>query len=161
MDEYKDHKCRKMNFIFHKVPEPEQTDLTEKQDQDKQFILSVARELGVEGLEVKSTARIGRINESGERLLKVEVNNLNVKKQVLSKAKLLCQAKDEKLSKVYITPDLSYQERLQQTSLRSELHLRRTAGEKNLTIRKGQIVTLQTNMDTSHSPPTLASTNNA
>ena len=55
-----------MNPIFHKVPEPEQTDLTEKQDQDKQFIHLVARELGVEGLEVQSIARIGRINESGE-----------------------------------------------------------------------------------------------
>ena len=84
-----------MNLIFHKVPEPEQTDLTEKQVQDKQFILSVARELGVEGLEVKSTACIGRINESGENLLKVEVNNLSVEKQILSKVKLLCQAKDE------------------------------------------------------------------
>ena len=52
-------------------------------------------------------------------------------------------------------PDPSYQERLQQKLLRSKVHQRRNAGEKNLTICKGQIVTLQTNMDTSHSPQHL------
>ena len=57
-----------------------------------------------------------------------------VKKQILLKAKSLRQVKDDKSSKIYITPDLSYQERLHQKSLKSELHRRRTAGETNLII---------------------------
>ena len=69
-------------------------------------------------LEVTSTVRIGRANESGERLLKVEVKNLNAKKQILFRAKLLRKAKNEKFCKVYITPDFSYQERLHQKPLR-------------------------------------------
>ena len=118
----------------------------------------MARELGIEGLKVINSARAGRVKESGERLLKVEVNNLYVKKQILSKAKSLRQVKDEKISKIYITPDLSHQERLHQKSLRSELHRHRTAGETNLIIRKGQIVTRQANsMDTGHSTPAAAS----
>ena len=149
VDEYKDHESRKMNLIFHKVPEPKQSDSAAKQDHDEKFILSVARELGIEGLKVINSTWVGHIKESGERLLKVEVNNLYVKKQILSKAKSLRQVKNEQISKIYITPDLSYQERLHQKSLRSELHRRRTEGETNLIIRKGQIVTRQANsMDT-------------
>ena len=154
-----------MNLIFHKIPEPEGTDLTAKHEQDKKFILSVAEELSVEGLEVTSTVHIGRANESGECLLKVVVKNLNAKKQILSRAKLLRKAKNEKFCKVYITPDLSYQERLYQKSLRSELHRHRNGGEINLIIRKGQIITVQlnnctTNMETSHPSSTDASNNN-
>lgn len=161
VDEYKDHESRKMNLIFHKVPESEQADPVAKHDHDKKFVFSVAKELGIEGLEVINSARIGRTNESGERLLKVKVNNLYIKKQILSKAKTLRQVKDDKISKVYITPDLSYQERLHQKSLRSELHRRRNAGETNLIIRKGQIVTRQVDqMETSHPTPAAAPNNN-
>ena len=108
-----------MNLIFHKVPESEQADSAAKLDNDKSFF-SVAKELGIEGLEIINAVHIGRTNKSGECLLKVEVNNLYVKKQIPSKAKSLHQVKDDKISKVYITPDLSYQERLYQKSLRSE-----------------------------------------
>ena len=161
VDEYKDHESRKMNLIFHKVPILKQADPAAKLEHDNKFILTVAKELGIEGLEVVKSARIGRTNESGECLLKVEVNSLYIKGQFLSKAKSLRQVKDDTISKIYITPDLSYQERLHQKSLRSELHRRRTAGETNLIIRKGQIVTRQANpMDTSHSSPAAASNNN-
>jgi len=165
VDEYKDHERRKMNLIFHKIPEQEATENTSKHELDKKFILSIAEELGVEGFEITGTARIGRPNESGERLLKVEVKNLNSKKQILSKAKFLRKAKNERLRKVYITPDLSYQERLQQKVLRTELHRRRNAGEMNLLIHKGQIITAQlTNgsvgMETDHSSATDAPNNN-
>ena len=154
-----------MNLIFHKIPEPEDTDPTAKHEQAKMFILSVAEELGVEGLEVTNTVRIGHANELGEHLLKVEVKNLNAKKQILSREKLLRKAKNEKFRKVYITPDLSYQERLHQKSPRSELHRHRNAGETNLIIRKGQIITVQpnnctTNMETSRPSPTDVSNNN-
>ena len=86
--------------------------------------------------------------------IKVEVNNLYVKKQFLSEVKSLHQVKDVKISKIYITPDLFYQERLHQ---KSELHRHRTAGETNLIIRKAQIVTWQANsMDTGRSSPAAA-----
>ena len=79
VDEYKDHESWKMNLIFHKVPESEQADSATKYDHDKNG-LSVAKKLGIEGLEVINSVRIGCINESGKRLLKVEVNSMYVKK---------------------------------------------------------------------------------
>jgi len=79
----------------------------------------------------------------------------------LSRAKLRRKAENEKLHNVYITPDLSYPEKLQQKSLGAKLHRRRNAGEKNLIIRIGQIITVQLNnssagMETDHSSPTDA-----
>ena len=100
----------------------------------------MTKEFGIEGLKVINSTCIGHTNESGECLLKVEVNNLYVKKQIISKVKTLCQVKDDKISRVYVTPDLSYQERLHQKLLISELYRCRNAGETNLIIRKGQIV---------------------
>ena len=105
VDEYKDREHRKLNLIFHKVPESEHTEPSAKRDHDKKFVLSVAEELGVDELEVVNTTRIGHVKESGERLLKVEVKNVSSKKNILSKAKLLHQAKNETYHRIYITPD--------------------------------------------------------
>ena len=87
---------------------------------------------------------MGHPVESRSHLLKVEVNSSQVKRQLLSKAKNLHQAKSEQLHSVFITPDLSPQERQQQKNLRTELHRRRNAGKQNLMIRKGKIVSVQT-----------------
>ena len=121
----------------------------------------MAEELGVDELEVVNTTRIGHVKESGERLLKVEVKNVSSIKNILSKAKLLRQAKNETYHRIYITPDLSYQERSHQKSLRTELHRRRGAGEPNLCIRKGQIISFKSNpMNVVSHTSSAASVNN-
>ena len=109
MNIYKDHESWKMNLIFHEAQNQDRLILP---DHDKNFVLSVAKELGIKGLEVINSACIEYTNESEEHLLKVELKNLYVNKQILSKAKSLRQVKDDKISKVYITPDLSYQEKI-------------------------------------------------
>lgn len=143
VDEYREREQRKLNLIFHKVPESTDSDPSSRGEQDLQFIHTLANELGVNHLEITNTIRLGQPRESGARLLKVTVSNLQSKRQLLSKAKNLRQAKSDQLCKVYITPDLSPQERLYQKNLRAELHRRRTAGEQNLVIRRGQIITAQ------------------
>ena len=64
------------------------SDPSAKHDHDKKFVLSLAKELGVEELEVANTTCIGQVKESRDRLLKVEVTNVSSKKQILS-----CSAK--------------------------------------------------------------------
>ena len=91
--------------------------------------------------DITNTTRLGQFNESRVRLLKVEVRNLPLKRSILSNAKKLYNASSEQLCKVYITPDLSYQERMHQKNLRSELQRRKDAGESDLVICRGQIVT--------------------
>ena len=158
MDEYREREQRKLNLIFHKVPESSHSDLSSRGEQDLQFIHTLAKELGVNHLEITNIIRLGQPRESGARLLKVSVSSFQSKKQLLSKAKNLRQAKSEHLRKVYITPDLSPQERSHQKNLRAELHRRRTAGEQNLVIRRGQIVIGQAqDMDVTHSSTATAS----
>ena len=91
--------------------------------------------------DIINITQLGQFNESRVRLLKVEVRNLPLKRFILSNAKKLLNASFEQLSKVYITPDLSYQERMHQKNLCSELQRRKDAGESDLVIHKCQIVT--------------------
>ena len=83
----------------------------------------------------------------------MEVANLLLKRSILSNAKKLRYASSEQMHKIYITPDLSFHERMHQKNLRTELQRRKEAGEANLIIRRGQIVTASTSsMETDHSP---------
>ena len=65
---------------------------------------------------------MGQPSETGTRLLKVTVSSLQFKRQLLSKVKSLHKAKSDQLRKVFITPNLSPQEREYQRNLRAELH---------------------------------------
>lgn len=143
VDECRECEQRKLNLIFHKVPESTHSDPSSRREQDVKFILTVANELGINQLEITNIIHLGQPSETGTRLLKVAVSNFQSKRQLLSKAKNLRQAKSDQLRKVFITPDLSPQEREYQKNLRAELHRRRTAGEQNLVIRRGQIVIAQ------------------
>ena len=152
VDEYRQREQCKLNLIFHKVPESTHSEVSTRREDDLKFIYTLAKELGIEHLEVVNAICLGRPVESRSRLLKVEVCNSQVKRQLLSKAKNLRQCKSDQLRTVFITPDLSPQERQQQKNLRAELHIRRDAGERNIVIRKGQIVSVRAqDMDTTHS----------
>ena len=152
VDEYRQREQCKLNLIFHKVPESTHSEASTRREDDLKSIYTLASELGIEHLEVVNAIRLGRPVESRSHLLKVEVCNSQVKRQLLSKAKNLRQCKSDQLRMVFITPDLSPQERQQQKILRAELHSRRDTGERNIVIRKGQIVSVQAqDMDTTHS----------
>ena len=85
--------------------------------------------------------RLGQLNESRVQLLKVEVRNILLKRSILSNVKKLHNARSKRLRKIYITPDLSYQERMHQKNLCSELQRHSDTGESDLVICRGQIVT--------------------
>ncbi len=72
------------------------------------------------------------------RLMKATLNNVNTKKQVLSKAKTLRTCRDEEMSLIYITRDMTPKEREESRKLRDELK-RRLDGE-HVMIRGGKIV---------------------
>ena len=70
--------------------------------------------------------------------LKVCLNSLNQQRFLLVNAKNLCNS--DQFSRIYINPYLSYKERQALKELRKELARRKTAGEKDIFIRRGQIV---------------------
>ena len=81
----------------------------------RQKVCYVVKEIGVDDPDIVVAMRLGQFNESRVRLMKVEVRNLNLKRSILSNAKKLRNANSEQFRKIYITPDLSYQERMHQT----------------------------------------------
>jgi len=76
--------------------------------------------------------------------MRVQLGSINVKRAILTNAKKLRATRSDALKNVYITPDLSVQERKVQKELRAELKRRKESGELNLRIYRGQIVKVNT-----------------
>ena len=67
-------------------------------------MLNIAREIGIEKVDIHNVIRFGQISGSRERLLKVEVTNINSKRLLLFNAKKLYLASSELIRKIYISP---------------------------------------------------------
>ena len=87
--------------------------------------------------EIKDAIRLGAEKVGSARPLKVTFSNIDIKREVLSKSKLLNGGKHKN---VYINPDLTPKQREIDTKLRAELKERRNSGEKDLQIKRGRIV---------------------
>ena len=156
VDEYRDRERRKLNLIFHNVPESHAEESSSRVADDIKLITDITKAIGVDNVEVVNTDRLGqrKNSSSGGRLLRVQVSNLNTKKHILSNAKKLRNVKHEPIKGVYITPDLSIKERNAQKALRDELKRRKDAGEANLKISRGKIIKTvpETAMAVEHTP---------
>ena len=89
VDEYRDQERRKLNLIFHKIPESHSKDVTQCREHDKKFVLNVVKEIGIDDPDIVVATRLGQFNESRVWLMKVEVRNLTLKRSILSNAKKL------------------------------------------------------------------------
>ena len=72
------------------------------------------------------------------RLLLVELGDVSTKRIILKQATKL--RKSSTWSNIYISPDLTPKERSQNKLLRDELKTQRSAGEKDIYIKRGKIV---------------------
>ena len=153
VDEYRNQERHKLNLIFHKIPESHSKDVTQHWEHDKKFLSNIVKEIDIDDPDIVAAMELGQFNESRIRLLKIEVRNLPLKRSILLNAKKLRNTNSEHLHKIYITPDLLYQERMHQKNLCSELRRLKEAGESDLVIRRGQIViTFRFPTDMGHSP---------
>ena len=97
-------------------------------------------EFGLPNIKVQRTTCLGslRSGSSKPRLLLVELEDVSTKRIILKQATKL--KKSSTWPNIYISPDLTPKERSQNKLLRDELKLRRSAGEKDLYIKRGKIV---------------------
>ena len=112
-------------------------------------MLNIAKEIGIKDVEPVSVIRLGSKVSPKGRLIRVQIGSLSIKRALLSNAKKLKNHQSAQLKDVYITPDLSVQERKIQKELRAELKRRKDNGESNLKIYRGKIVKVNTESDTS------------
>ena len=100
-------------------------------------------------MEPVSVVRLGSKIPPKGRLMSVQVVSLNIKRTILSNAKKLRNIQSAQMKDVYITLDLSVQERKIQKELRAELKRRKDNGEPNLKIYRGKIVKVNTESEAS------------
>ena len=108
---------RQCNLIIHNLPESDSKVKEERVDHDLKEVNSILQHLEVDDAEVAQPVRLGKKPEdsSKPRLLRVTVNSERSRIRALSSAKLLKRSKNQTFTRVYITPDLTYEQRERET----------------------------------------------
>ena len=141
-DSFVDRDRRKNNLVVHNLPEPESESATERSVKDILRFQEVIKDTFRIQVAVTRCFRVGKSVKDKARLLIVTLDTPGVKHEILRLAPQLRQS--EKWGNIYITPDLSRSEREAARKVREELAVRRAAGETNITIRKGRVVSTVT-----------------
>ena len=110
IDEYRDRESRKLNLILHNVPESQSGDNSARKAHDTNFVSDIANKIQAGKIDVTNVSRLGMKINNKNRLMKVQVANLSQKKSLLTNAKKLKQCSGD-FQNIYLTPDLSYNER--------------------------------------------------
>lgn len=138
LDEFENRDRRKTNLIISGLPEREDMNADERKQLDLSTVNSLFSALdGFTNDVVSGVHRIGMINPSRPRLLKVICVDTESKRRILSKSKNLRNMQQYK--NIYVNPDLTPLQQAQNKQLREELHRRRSQGE-NVMIRRGKVV---------------------
>ena len=146
IEAYRDRESRKCNVIIHNIPESKKLEAKERREEDLQEVGSLLEEgLELKDFQVQSIVRLGKRMEDKHRLIKVTVESVKTKREILSKTKKL--KNDVKWSRTFVTPDLTPTERNRSKLLREELKRRKAAGEEGLVIRRGLIVKVDQEAD--------------
>ena len=154
LDEFHDKEKRKLNIIIHNLQEAEgQTQSDKRKNDEEKFTGMIKNGLKLV-VKCANSFRIGKKTEDKPRLLLVTLTNLDDKVNILRSAAALRSTTE--WDNVYITQDLTWQEREKARALRQELARRRAAGEKFLYIRQGRIIPIPE--EKRHQPARISST---
>ena len=134
-----EERWKRRNFIIISgLQEKTSGSLDERKSHDAESVKDLLVELDAQDCSIEEMTRIGRIDTSKPRLLRVKC-------EVEDKFKMLRQARklrdSSNFKNVYINPDMTRFQRQKNAELRAELRRRREAGEK-VGIRRGQVVDL-------------------
>ena len=155
LDEREDIERRKLNVIVHNIPEPKKGVKNtpwydkEKKEEDLQYFSKMVTEAMDMNENIRESVsdiiRLGQIKgPNARRPVKVRFKTINVKREILGKAKLLNRS--NVYNHIFINPDLTPDQRKQDAELRRELKSRRDNGESNLVIKRGRIVNTETDL---------------
>ena len=139
IDEYRDRENHQLNIIIHKVPESVATESAARIAHNTKYVTDIANIIDAGPVEILNITCLGKKLDDKPRLLKVQLRTLQQKHRILLYAKKLRETSGT-FQRVYVTPDLSLNERQENKRLHDELFQRKNAGEKDLIIRRGKIV---------------------
>ena len=137
MNEVEERERRRSNLIIAGLWEKEDGSVEERKQWDVEKVEQLFGELcDFENSVVSSVFRIGKMNSSRPRLLKVICRDADAKRSLLRKAKDL---RDSSIFRnVYLNPDMTPMQQEENKRLRLELKTRRNLGE-DVIIRQGRI----------------------
>ena len=133
---------RKNNVIVHGVPESAADDAYQRTDDDLTVLAAMFQEVEAENIRVESVVRLGKkaSDPTGKpRPMKVELDSVDSKINLLKRAKNLREKKEGGWTKVFIHQDLTPKQREARKPLVAELKSGKANGE-NVTIFNGKIV---------------------
>ena len=141
VDEFADRERRKNKIVLSSVPEPTGSNQEARRQSDLDTVRNIMNEYRLQGIQISNAYRLGKFDPSNprSRLLLAELNDSTQRGKILSAASKK-RPDNPRWSNVYISPDLTPQQRLEGKRLRDELKRRRTLGETNLIIRHGKII---------------------
>lgn len=131
LSEYNEREKRKNNLIIYGIAENGYLN---------QQLKEIFHSIGVTGIEITNCTRLGNFqaknNSSKPRPVRIAVKDTAIKRNILSRAK---QLRDTRHKTIYISPDMTFQEREENRLLLNELKNRQQQGE-NVMIKQGKIV---------------------
>ena len=139
-DDFLDKERRKSNLVIHNLPEPDCASSQDRSEQDVRQFQELVKYAFRIHVKVTKAHRVGRIVPGRRRLLIVTLESPELKQDVLQMAPQLRNS--PAWGNIYISPDLNKTEREAAMRLRGELKARRSAGEGDLAIRRGRIVSV-------------------
>ena len=140
--EEKERSKRQLNLIIHNLDEAASDDAQTRKDQDTQKVSEIFKHFGTKA-SVNNAIQLGKKGDK-KRLLKVTVSSDKEKAAILrSCTHLRKESTPTQFSNVFITPDLTPQQQLQNKILRNKLAEMNQDG-KLYRIKNGQIVRRET-----------------
>ena len=141
IDEFTEREKRKNNIVLSNIPEPTGDNREDRSAHDLATVKSIINEFKIQGVQIIRTVRLGKFNplNTRGRLVLAELADNSVKGRLLTTASKARQ-NSQLWKNIYISPDLTPQQRLEGKQLRDELRRRRDNGERNLIIRHNKIV---------------------
>ena len=141
LNEMEERDRRRPNIIVSGIVEKEDGTVEERKQYDKAKVETLLQNLcDFNSTVVTSIHRIGKVNSSKPRLLKIICGNTVIKHSLLRKAKELRRIPS--FERVYLNPDETPLQQRESKRLREELRRRRALGEDVL-INRGRIVEKQ------------------
>jgi hypothetical protein len=123
---------KKLNLVVIGLPESDAHG-------DSNVIAQFCSKMNVNANDIADTFRDGRALDGRPRIMKVKFKNSQSRRSFLTGFR---GARDTvaNAQRAWVRPDLTYQQRVKDRELRAELSRRRDAGEANIKIHRGEII---------------------
>ena len=139
VNEISDRDSRKCNLMIHNLPEPELSSAQERVSADTKTVEALLKDkLSISDPKICKVLRLGKHKSDRSRSVLIVFDDEKTKWTCLKHAPRL--RNDPAFQRVYLSPDLTVQERKERRKLLTELKNRKEKGEKDIIIRHGRVV---------------------